>query len=393
MSMRRPAARIAAWAVLFRLFSAATAFVMNVAFLKPRGDQFPSPFGSSRAFWDLFTRYDSGWLFQIARYGYHYTPNGRDSIAYFPVYPLLMRYVGRVIGNGQADVYRGGIVVSWVAFVLAMVALYKLAELDLPRRRAERAVWLAAVFPFAFVYGVVYTEAVFLAATVACFYFFRTKRWILGGILGAVATATRVNGILMWPALAWLAWKGAQPRPDADATDRKLWSDRIAAVVALLMVGAGVGAYSLYVYSLSGNPFEWAETIKRWGYYPGGVPWLALFDLTRALVTQPIVYVATVPNAPYDALNGLTALLFVAAVPLVWRRFGAAYGLFMLANLWLPLSSGQFEGLGRYCAVQFPFFIWMASVRSRRVFAAGMVASAMLYGLCMALFTNFYPLF
>src|SRR5437868_1798170 len=109
MSMRHPAARIAAWAVAFRLFSTAAAFVMNVVFPKQGAEQFASPFGSSRAFWDVFTRYDSGWLFQIARYGYHYTANGRDSIAFFPVYPLLMRYVGRAIGPAPADVYRGGI--------------------------------------------------------------------------------------------------------------------------------------------------------------------------------------------------------------------------------------------------------------------------------------------
>ena len=58
---------------------------------------------------------------------------------------------------------------SWVAFALAMVALFRLARLDLPRRRAERAVLLTAIFPFAFFYGVVYTEAVFLLFTVASF--------------------------------------------------------------------------------------------------------------------------------------------------------------------------------------------------------------------------------
>jgi hypothetical protein len=63
MSIRRTAVQIAAWAVLFRLFSAATAFLMNVVFLKPVGEQFRSPFGPTRAFWDVFTRYDSGWLF------------------------------------------------------------------------------------------------------------------------------------------------------------------------------------------------------------------------------------------------------------------------------------------------------------------------------------------
>ena len=85
------------------------------------------------------------------------------------------------------------------------------------------------------------------------------------------------------------------------------------------------------------------------------------------LVTHPYQYLAGDPLAPYDTLNGLAATLFLIAIPFVWRQFGAGYGLFMLANLWLPLSSGVFEGLGRYCAVLFPVFIWLAGVRSREI--------------------------
>src|SRR5204862_4421207 len=128
----------------------------------------------------------------IARTGLHYTPEGRDTIAFFPVYPLMMRYVGRAFGRSPSDLYLGGIVVSWTAFVVAMVALYYLARLDLPRRRAERAVLFATIFPFAFFYGVVYTESTFLMFTVLSFYGFRTRRWIAGGVCGALATASRV---------------------------------------------------------------------------------------------------------------------------------------------------------------------------------------------------------
>jgi hypothetical protein len=97
--------------------------------------------------------------------------------------------------------------------------------------------------------------------------------------------------------------------------------------------------------------------------------------------------------APYDSLNGVTALACVVAVPFIWMRFGAGYGLFMAANLWLPLSSGQVEGMGRYSAVMFPLFIWLASLRSRAAFIPTVIVFAMLYTLCMALFTNIHPLF
>src|SRR3989441_2284261 len=181
---------LALYALAFRVFSALLAFYANVVFPLYQPEQFTMS-GQTSPFWDAFARYDSGWYFDIARNGYRYVAGGRGNIAFFPVYPLLMRYVGRAFGLGSGDVYLGGIVVSWVAFVLAMVVMFSLARLDLPRCRAERAVLLTAIFPFPFFYGVVYTEAVFLLFTVASFYCFRTRRWVLGGVCGGVAPPPR----------------------------------------------------------------------------------------------------------------------------------------------------------------------------------------------------------
>jgi hypothetical protein len=149
----------------------------------------------------------------------------------------------------------------------------------------------------------------------------------------------------------------------------------------------------VFVYRLSGNPFEWAASISRWGYYPGGAPWSAPLLLVTRLSRHPYAYLTTDPMAPYDLLYGLTGLLFLAAVPLIWLRLGAGYGLFVLANLWLPLSSGVFEGVGRYCSVLFPAFLWLASIRSRVAFTSLLVIFALFYTLSLALFTTVHPLF
>ena len=90
---------------------------------------------------------------------------------------------------------------------------------------------------------------------------------------------------------------------------------------------------------------------------------------------------------------GVTALLFAASIPFVWRRFGAAYGLFMLLNLYVPLSSGAFEGLGRYCSVLFPAFIWLASIRRGGSTRRWSSLFALFYTLGLALFTTVHPLF
>jgi hypothetical protein len=381
--------RIVAGALAFRLLSAILALLVNVTFPAAQPPQ-TTMFGAPSPFWDPFTRYDSGWYYQIARHGYGFVEGGPSvgvgkpgKIAYFPVYPLLMRYVGRLFGRSAGAVYLGGIVVSWTAFVLAMLVLYRLARLDVPPERAERAVLLTAIFPFSFFFGMVYTEALFLLLTVAAFYAFRTRSWIAGGVAGALATATRVNGILMLPALAWIAWKNVGP------TTR----ERLSAAAGLVLVATGVAAYSVFVYRLSGQPFEWAASISRWGYQPGGAPWMAPIRLVLKLATHPYAYLATDPMAPYDVLYGACGVLFALAIPVVWVRLGAAYGLFMLLNLWLPLSSGVFEGVGRYCAILFPCFIWLATIRSDAISTALVVTFAVFYTLGLALFTTVHPLF
>jgi hypothetical protein len=383
------AVRIAIAAIGFRLVSAFLAMCVVLTFpLDRRLPDQSTVWGNPSPFWDAFARHDSGWYFDIARKGYDASAavaGGRSNIAFAPVYPMLMRYVGRLIGRSPGDLYLGGIVVSWLSFALAMVVLYRLAALDVPRRRAERAVVLIAIFPFSFFFGAVYTESTFLLFTLLSFYGFRTRRWALGGVAGAIATGTRVTGIMMWPALAWLAWRSAKP------TAR----DRVCAAAGLAVATLGFAGYSAYIYDLTGQPLLWATALTRWGsgYHPGGAPWTAPVALAHRLLTHPYAYLASEPMALYDTLYGVTALLFAAAIPFVWRQFGAAYGVFMLLNLYVPLSSGAFEGLGRYCSVLFPAFIWLASIRSRFVYTSLVVVFALFYTLGLALFATVRPLF
>jgi mannosyltransferase PIG-V len=296
---------------------------------------------------------------------------------------MLMRLVGRLFGRQHAVYYISGIAISWVCFVLAMVVLHHLARLDVPERQARRAVLLAAIFPFSFFFGVVYSESTFLLFAVLAVYCFRTGRWIAGGACGAVATATRVPGIMLLPVLAWIAYRTAPPAP------RERWH----ALAGVALAATGFAAYCLFIFQLTGNPFEWAATIQRWGYYPGGSPWLAPTRLILQLSTHPYLYLTTERMAPYEALYGVTGILFLLAVPFVWRRLGAAYGLFMLLNLWLPFSSGVFEGMGRYCSLLFPCFIWLAMVRSDWLFTGIVIAFSMFYTLGLALFTTIHPIF
>lgn len=376
--------RIVAGALGLRLVTAFVAFLINAVVPMAGREQF-TVFPSTNVFWDTFARFDSGWYFNIARYGYEWVEGGRSNLAFFPLYPMLMRYVALGLGGGRSRVYIAGILISWIAFVLAMIVLHRLARVELKDEdAATRAVVCAAVFPFAFFFGVVYTEALFLFLSVTAFYAFRTKQWWLGGLAGALVTATRANGFFIVPALALIAWREA--RGDRPAMLR--------AALALACTLIGVGAYSAWVYSVTGHPFEWANTINRWNWHPGATAgWTPLVTVVVAMFTNPYEFITSSPQAVVDLLNAGAGLALLAATPFIWIRFGPAYPVLILLNLYVPLSSGALEGIGRYAAVLFPFALWLATLREPLVRTGVIVVSAMFYVTCLALFTKVYPLF
>ena len=199
-----PAVRIALAAVGFRLVSALLALFVNLAFPLHQREQF-TVFGSTSPFWDTFARWDSGYFQGIARAGYAPLAGGRSNIAYFPVYPMLVRAVARPFGRQPAAFYLAAIAIAWLSFVLAMVALYYLARHDLPPPRAERAVLLTMIFPFSFFFGAAYSESTFLLFVLLAFYGFRTRHWLLNSPGQSV------------PAFhtAWRSLPGVTPGPTA----------------------------------------------------------------------------------------------------------------------------------------------------------------------------------
>lgn len=354
----------------------------NVTFPPLQDQRFTVLRNTPHAFWDSFARYDAGWYHAIASQGYAFGEGGRNNLAFFPLYPTLMRGGGTLLGSRQEDFYFAGIVISWLAFAGAMVMVHQLARLDLDERRAQRAVLYAAIFPFAYFFGMVYSESLFFLGLVSAAYAFRTKRWAWAGLAGAAMTATRVTGVMALPGLAWLAWRAA-------GGDHR---EQVKAALSVVGCTAGIGLYSLYSYALSGNPFAWYDAITFWNYHPGGNPVAMPLAVLSALVTRPVSYLNET-MAPYDALNTLAAVGALSLVPLIWKRFGLGYALVVLGGLLLPLSSGQLEGLGRYASVQFPIALALASLSGEMRHGLLLAGSAILYAICLALFVTVHPLF
>lgn len=358
-------------------------FMANLLYGRPAAPAFAMPFGTEK-FAEIFAAWDSGWYFDIARRGYYYDPATQSSIAFFPLYPLLMRAVAWPFGGGAWALWTSGIVISCVAFVLALVALHRLTErITGDRETARRTVLYLAVFPFSLFFTRVYAESLFLLTSVLAVSRAWEGRWARAGVWGALATLTRPNGILIALPLALLALGG-----------RPSWRALAGRAAWLALIPAALAGYSAFVYGMSGDPLGWLSSQAQWNYSLGHPPWQQLLGMIDRVVRYGAYdYFFVSPMAPFRLFHGVAALLFLGLTPLVFKRFGVALGCYVLASLLVPLSGDALEGIGRYAAVLFPGFMVLGGLRSPRMHESMLIAGSLFLALFVCLFVTLRPIY
>jgi hypothetical protein len=361
-----------------------TAFLANLLFPAARPRPFPMPFESAK-FAETFAAWDSGWYFDIAQRGYYWNPDGQSSLAFFPLYPILMRALAWPFGGGDRALWIAGIAVSYACLFLGLAVLHRLTATTFggDREVARRTVLYVAVFPFAYFFTQVYTESLFLLTSVSAVAAAVASRWGWAGLFGALASLTRPNGILIAVPLGLLALYG-RPRP----------GELVRRAGALALIPLGFAAYCAFAYRLSGDPLGWLHAQAQWGYTVGNRPWVELMRLLDGLEKQGLYgYFFSDPLAPYYFLHGMVALVFVALTPSVFTRVGVALGTYLAVSLYVPLSGNALEGIGRYAATLFPAFMLIGTIRSRRVHEAILIGGALVLSLLTSLFAGFYPIY
>ena len=358
-------------------------FIANLLFGPSPARAFAMPFRRAK-FAEIFAAWDSGWYFDIASRGYYFNADGQSSIAFFPLYPMLMRAVAWPFGATDKAIWAAGIVVSCAAFALALVAVHRLTQQVFGDREvARRAVLYLAVFPFSLFLTRVYAESVFLLTSVLAVSRAYDGRWWRAGMWGALATLARPNGILIALPLALLALGG---RPTARALASRF--------TALLLIPVALAGYCAYVYALSGDPLAWLSAQAQWGYSLGHPPWQQLLKMIGRIVDHGFYgYFFVTQMAPFRLFHGVAALIFLALTPAIFKRLGVAMGVYVLVSLLVPLSSNALEGVGRYAAVLFPAFMLVGSFKSPRLHEAILIAAALFLALFVCLFVTLRPIY
>jgi hypothetical protein len=240
--------------------------------------------------------------------------------------------------------------------------LYLLVAENHDEATAKNTLFLYTIYPAAFFLVAGYTESLFLALAVGTILLARKRAWGWAGILAALATLTRNQGIVL--ALV-LVWEGIlQYREERGVAWRDIFRILFASSLPMLTFGT----FALYVYYGLNAGWPW-QTLATWWGQSSGFPWEGLLGSSRQLLTLPV------SQDLYWLPTSLLDLILAISMPIVLFVHRRSSRTTYLVFAWLILLSGLIKlgpddtliSFSRYMVAAFPFFVAIASAMQKPI--------------------------
>ncbi len=286
------------------------------------------------------------WLYSWANFdGVHYLTIAKKGYigtgliqAFFPLWPKLLSLAPSI----NLTVISFGLILNLILGWWLFKKWFKLVKLDLD----EKSVWWSGLvlflFPTAFFFQGLYSETLFLWLVISSFYAARQRRWWRAGIWAALASATRVVGIALLPALL------------VELVDQVGWQkfkshlrQYLLPLLSISLSLLGLGSYMLFLWREFNDPLYFFHVQSEFGVgrtegiilYPQVIwRYLKILWLNRAWQWQ---YLITVQ----EFMAGLVGLMLTV---MSWFKVRKSYVVFSFLALIIPTLTGTFTSLPRY---------------------------------------------
>jgi hypothetical protein len=290
--------------------------------------------------------------------------------------------VAAILGNEIVAAY----LINNLFLLLALMLLYRLAEYEFKDSEvASRVISRVICFPVAFFFSIIYTESLFLFATVGCIYYTRLHRWKYAVVFGFIASMTRIPGVLVvgFAGLEWLAMHGwtisTMYRIDS-------WQHMVKAVrtdyrtlFLILLMSGGLLVYMFYLWIQFGDPIAFSSSQVLWHRDMTGP-----FSVTSQAFETLKENIGQVFQRQLESVDDVFVILFDYSIFLnvmvtsviMWKKLGEHYAIYSASMMLIPFWS-HYISLSRFGLVIFPMFmmlgLWMTRKWVFRILLAGFV--------------------
>ncbi len=293
----------------------------------------------------MWSNFDGVRYLNLAESGYGSTHRLEADFAFFPGYPLAIRSL-----NFVRNYLTTGLLISHLALIFGLYFLFKLISLDFTARQARSVTYLLLIFPTAFFYGSVYPDSLLFFFAVLSFYFARRKSFLLASLVAALASATGIAGLFLWPCLLyeyWLAQKGNLKnclRPSL------IWLTLPPLGLLFFLRFQIIKSTTSFFPALLNSAFNGQSVEKLILIHQVFFRYSKMLIFTDHL--DPLFF--TIVLELFCAISILFILIFS------FKKIRFSYWLFTLLTFLLPSFSGSFMGVPRFALSMFPIFIFLA---------------------------------
>lgn len=322
---------------------------------------------------DPLVRWDAVWYLSIAEVGYVTVPEStsQQNVAFFPLYPLLIRGLSAIGLNSIL----AGLLIAQVASLAASCLLYRLTQRHYGVSSARWATGLWNCFPAAMFGCVPYADSLLALLSILSLGALLDRKDVVCGWWNGLASAVRPPGLFLGISLS-------------PGLFSRRWA---AALLGGVLSALGTAAYFAYLGSVTGdplyylqmgalwrddersaNPLAWGLRVLKLLAYYGRVLWRGepTFEYRSSHVFEPFLFVWT--------------LFYLPGV----RRLGWGVLLASILPALSILPTGSLAGMMRYTWAVTPLFVVagtsLATSRLRwptlLVWGALLVRLAFLYG-------------
>lgn len=323
----------------------------------------------------VLTRWDAIHFKDVAENGYKYTPGTLSNIVFFPVFPLLVKFL-MLFGS---TFFYSALVINIISLIFAAKYIYKICKEFHPGINPYVALAFGGVFPTAVFFVAPYSESIFLALSAISIYHFKKHNFGRGGIFGLLASLSRMNGVFLGIIGLFEFWKYStkneskvKPLEFVHKNLRKFDYKKL-----LLVAMVGLGPFLIFAYHQIrfGDFGAFFNVQKAWGRQLFHVNYSHFLALTSASLA-----------------NLFLDLIFVVAaaflVVYTYKRVDKSYGLYAGLSILFPLLSGTSMSIGRYMLPLFPLWIAFAHIKSRAFQVATIYISTILMTMYLILYTS-----
>ncbi|WP_066516905.1 mannosyltransferase family protein [Curtobacterium ammoniigenes] len=310
------------------------------------------------SFFLLLAHWDSENYANVAQYGYFAPQSLPFTQAFLPGYPLVSRFLAEAAFITVSPTPLEIAIAMWTVTAAASLgSAILLWRLVLPRfgpATAVGAVVLMLAGPYALFLVASYPEGLYLVPALGAWLAMRDGRWLLAGVLTALAGTIRIETVFLAVALVVLF----------ALRQRRLHAPWVARALGFVVVGSlGVVWYFAWLWRRTGDPLAWFHAEQTAWHRSTHWPWQA-FERTLTMATSPEVVRAGHIQAWMDIV--FACLYVLGVVVLIARRWWPEAVYVGLATLSM-ITSYAFTSIARESTVQFPLMVLVAStLRSRR---------------------------